>query len=92
MPRIIRRAPLSERIMNSFNFMDFLLWLSEELETRDWDSKRAGTQIGLVASFVFMIARANSEAVTDADRELFGDGGSTGWVHYIVSRWSVVQG
>jgi len=86
MARLVRRAPLSQRILAYCNIMDLLLWLSEELETRDWDSKEVGTRVGLVASFVFMLARANSEAVTDADMEVFGDGDSgTGWVHYIVS-------
>lgn len=42
------------------NPMDFLLWLSEEMETRDWDSNLVGTQIGLSFNFVFLLARANS--------------------------------
>lgn len=88
MPRLVRRAPLMERIKSSLDVMDFLLWLSEELETREWDSKAVGTQVGLVASFVFMLARANSKSVTDVDQELFGDGESTSWVQYIVSNLS----
>lgn len=86
MPRIVRRAPLMERIKSSLDVMDFLLWLSEELETREWDSKSVGTRVGLVASFLFMIARANTQGgATDVEQELFGDGESASWVQYIVS-------
>jgi len=86
MARRIRRAPLLERILAYCNIMDLLLWLSEELETRDWDSNAVGTQVGIAASLLFMVARASTETATDAEQELFGDGGGTGWRQYLVSR------
>jgi hypothetical protein len=84
MPRLVRRQPLRERIMASLNPMDFLLWLSEELETRDWDSATAGTQLGLAMNFVFLLARANSGSSTKSD-DVFSDETSSGWIPFFVS-------
>lgn len=82
MPRLVRRTPLLERIKSMLNPMDFLLWLSEELETRDWDSTTAGTQLGLVMNFVFLIARANSASSSSDD--VFSDDAGTGWLAFFV--------
>jgi hypothetical protein len=84
MPRLVRRQPLSERIMAAMNPMDFLLWLSEELETRDWDSATAGTQMGLAMNFLFLLARANSSSSTKSD-DVFSDETSSGWLTFFVS-------
>ncbi|CAI4216950.1 unnamed protein product [Parascedosporium putredinis] len=58
--RLVRRRPLKERIMAMLNPMDFLLWVSEEIETREWDSKGTGTRVGLFMSLAFLLARANT--------------------------------
>lgn len=83
-PRLIRRRPLSERIMALLNPMDFLLWLSEELETRDWDSASVGTQLGLGLNFVFLLARANLGSSPRSD-DVFSDDGGSGWLSFFVS-------
>ncbi|CRK15058.1 hypothetical protein BN1708_011327 [Verticillium longisporum] len=73
MPRMVRRKPWAERVKAMLNPMDFLLWVSEELETRDWDSKALGTKLGLAFNFIFLIARANcaaSEAHDDVSDQL----------------------
>ncbi|WZH41582.1 uncharacterized protein QYS62_002535 [Fusarium acuminatum] len=70
--------------MAAMNPMDFLLWLSEELETRDWDSATAGTQMGLVMNFLFLLARANSSSSTKSD-DVFSDETSSGWLTFFVS-------
>ncbi|KAI0485271.1 hypothetical protein GGR56DRAFT_662996 [Xylariaceae sp. FL0804] len=83
MPRLIRRRPLRERVAAMLNPMDFLLWLSEEIETRDWDSKLVGTELGLACNFIFLLARANSGGSADAADPVFDeDGGSgfSGWL------------
>ncbi|KAH7275600.1 hypothetical protein B0J15DRAFT_19605 [Fusarium solani] len=82
MPRLVRRTPLLERIKSMLNPMDFLLWLSEELETRDWDSTTAGTQLGLAMNFVFLIARANSASSSSDD--VFSDDAGTGWLAFFI--------
>ncbi|KAL4729360.1 hypothetical protein ACLX1H_003776 [Fusarium chlamydosporum] len=69
--------------MAALNPMDFLLWLSEELETRDWDSATAGTQMGLAMNFVFLLARANSGSSTKSD-DIFSDETSSGWLSFLV--------
>ncbi|KND87902.1 hypothetical protein TOPH_07469 [Tolypocladium ophioglossoides CBS 100239] len=84
MPRLVRRRPLWERFTTMLNPMDFLLWLSEELETRDWDSKLVGTQLGLGLNFVFLLARANSGSTSSSNDDIFGEDGSAGWMSLFV--------
>lgn len=71
------------------NPMDFLLWLSEEIETRDWNSKLVGTQLGLAMNFAFLLARANSGRSRARD-PVFEDGGSSGFLTFFVSYNSLL--
>ena len=84
MPRLVRRRPLSERIFAALNPYDFLLWLSEEVETRDLGSKSVGTQVGLVLNFIFLLVRANTGSSRSGD-DVFGDSSGSGWLSYLVS-------
>ncbi len=84
MPRLVRQRPLSERITAMLNPWDFLLWLSEEIETRDLDSKTVGTQLGLAANFIFLLARANFGTSSNPDDDVFGDRSGGGWLSHIV--------
>lgn len=86
MPRLVRRKPLSERLQAWLNPMDFLLWLSEEIETRDWNSKSVGLQIGIAMNLVFGIARANSGRKTTVD-DVFGDDSDSGFFTFLVSSF-----
>ncbi|KAI0541603.1 hypothetical protein GGR58DRAFT_434214 [Xylaria digitata] len=82
--RLVRRRPLLERVKAMLNPMDFLLWLSEEIETHDWSSKTVGTQLGLAMNFAFLLARANSGG-TRVEDPVFDDGASTaGWLAYLI--------
>jgi hypothetical protein len=67
------------------NPMDFLLWLSEEIETRDWDSGLVGTQLGLGLNFLFLVVRANSGGSKQASDDIFGDDSSSSWLSMLVS-------
>ena len=60
-PRLIRRRPLLERIKAYLDPVDFLLWLSEELESSDWVQwqKEWAVPIGILLNVLFLIARAN---------------------------------
>ncbi|KAF5871005.1 uncharacterized protein Bfra_009561 [Botrytis fragariae] len=85
MPRLVRRRPLRERITDWFNIQDWLLWISEEIETRDWDSKAYANPLGLGLHFILLIARANSgdEGHGNGD-DVFGDVPSgSGWLSYL---------
>lgn len=75
-----------ERIRDYLNPGDFLLWLSEEFETRDWDSKQVGTPLALGLHVVFLIARANSGSpYGNGGDDVFGDiEYRSGWLAYIV--------
>lgn len=88
--RLVRRQPLAERLRSMLNPMDFYLWLSEEIQTFNWDSKAFGTRFGLVANFVFLLARANAGDAQEAVDDVFGDAPASGWVSLVVSRsdWS----
>lgn len=75
-PRLIRRRPLVERIKAYLNPLDFLLWLSEELDSNDWDqwNKEWANPIGLLLNMVILVARANSAHRTSKGRDdVFGD-------------------
>ncbi|RFU29735.1 hypothetical protein B7463_g6612, partial [Scytalidium lignicola] len=74
MPRLVRRRPFSERLKAYLNPLDFWLWLSEEFETSNWESKQA-TPLALGLHFVLLIARANSGSSSKRSREddVFGD-------------------
>lgn len=67
-----------------FNPMDFLLWLSEEIETRDWNSKVVGTQLGIAFNFAFLLARANAD-LSSASDPVFEDGASSSFLTFFVS-------
>jgi hypothetical protein len=87
MPRLVRRKPLLDRIKDCLNPGDFLLWLSEEFETRDWDSKQVGTPLALGLHLVMLLARANSGSTYGSGGDdVFGDYESgSSWLSYIVS-------
>lgn len=86
MPRLVRRRPLSERILSQLNPYDWLLWLSEEFEGGDWDQleKNWALPIGIALNVIFLIARANSRSGgSQAFDDVFGDENSTslrGWL------------
>ncbi|KAK1080165.1 hypothetical protein LTR33_005768 [Friedmanniomyces endolithicus] len=85
MPRLVRRAPLSDRIKTYLDPYDFLLWVSEELNDdaydewlRDW-----ATPLGIALNIVFILARGASKAARPRGRDdVFGDvegGKGSGW-------------
>lgn len=87
MPRLVRRKPLINRIKDYLNPGDFLLWLSEEIETRNWDSKQLGAPLALGLHTILLVARANSgrSGGGKAD-DVFGDVNSgSGWFSYIAT-------
>ena len=91
MPRLVRRAPLSERLKNYLNPLDFLLWLSEELNGLDWDEyKEWSVPIGLGVNLIFLVARANTSAQHEQwDDDIFGDyegKHGSGWMKWLVNR------
>ena len=95
MPRLIRRAPLSERLKNYLNPLDFLLWLSEELNGLNWDEyKEWSVPAGLTVHLTFLIARANTGAQQEQwDDDVFGDYEGkygSGWFSWLVSNIYVV--
>lgn len=66
------------------NPQDFLLWLSEEFETREWDIKGFANSVGAALNFVFLVARANSTSNSSINDDVFGDSGGPGWFSWFV--------
>jgi hypothetical protein len=85
MPRLVRRKPLTERVSAMLNPMDYMLWLSEELETRDWNSDIVGTQLGLGMNFVLLLCRANTGRSSSGD-DIFHDDRGSGWLSFFVRK------
>jgi hypothetical protein len=88
MPRLVRRQPLAERIKAYLDPLDFLLWLSEQFDSEDWDQwqKDWAKPIGLGLNLVMLIARANSGGRRRVIDDVFGDEPSgSGWLSWFVS-------
>lgn len=87
-PRLVRRRPLAERILEKLNPLDFLLWLSEELNSDEWQDnlREWSTIIGLALNLIFLLARANSGQTSNGD-DVFADYESrvvSGWLAWFV--------
>ena len=94
MPRLIRGRSHWQRIKDYIDPADTLLWLSEELETREWETKQFATPVALVLHFVFLVARANSSSgKSNISDDVFSDVNSgPGWLSYIVSAAPFIMG
>lgn len=89
MPRLVRRAPLSERIKAYLDPWDFLLWLSEELNSTEWEDwiKEWSIPLGATVNFIFIVCRANSSGLDRSDDDVFGDYDlrqGSGWFAWLV--------
>ncbi|KAH8424625.1 Nur1/Mug154 family protein [Aspergillus melleus] len=88
MPRLVRRRPLAERIKSYLNPLDFLLWLSEEIDANDWDQfeKNWSITLGVTLNIVFLIARANSQSSGSRTvDDVFGDDEGAPWMSWLAS-------
>lgn len=94
-PRLVRRKPLAERLKAYLNPLDFLYWVSEELDSSVWDQwqKEWANPIGLLLNVVFLIARANSGsgARRRGDDVFSEDPGYTGWLAWFVGAISLLE-
>lgn len=81
--RLVRRAPLWQKMQTMLNPMDLYLRVSEEIQTFDWDSKNFGTRFGLAANFLFLLVRANT-ARNELVDDVFSDAPRGGWLHFLV--------
>ena len=80
---------MSDRIKSFLNPWDFLLWLSEELETSDWEQWQRdwGTVVGIGTNLVMLVARANSGGRSSSSDDVFAeDSLGSGWIAWLVSR------
>lgn len=86
MPAYVRKQSLLERLKSQYNIYDWLLWLSEEIESSGWEQleKEWANIIGIVLNFVFMIARANINTKPKQYDDVFSEGSSSGWAAAIV--------
>lgn len=95
MPRLVRRAPLAERIKAYIDPSDWLIWISEELNSSDWDdfAKAYAVYLGFGANVLFVIAKANSGASTDYDNDdIFREVAGPGWMKWFMNLLVLVLG
>lgn len=88
MPRLVRRAPLAERIKAYTDPSDWLIWVSEELNSSDWEEFAAAyaVYIGFGANLVFVLAQANSGASSGSDDDgVFSDVRGPGWIKWFMN-------
>ncbi|KAL3470647.1 hypothetical protein BJX99DRAFT_44102 [Aspergillus californicus] len=86
--RLVRRQPWAERMKSYLNPLDFLLWLSEEIDGNDWDQfeKNWAVPLGVVLNILFMLARANSRtSSTQAVDDVFGEVQGTSYLSWLAS-------
>lgn len=89
MPRLVRRAPLAERIKAYLDPWDWLMWASEELNSNDWEdfAKSYATPMGIGMNIVYMIAKANAGGSSTVSDDVFSDrqsSRSSGWLKWFV--------
>ena len=88
MPRLVRKAPLSERIKTYLDPSDWALWISEELSSSDWEDFAASyaLYIGLGANVAFIVAQANSGASNSFDNDgVFRETSGPGWLSWLAN-------
>ncbi|KAI9718662.1 MAG: hypothetical protein M1828_006597 [Chrysothrix sp. TS-e1954] len=89
--RLVRRTPLKERVKAYLDPIDFLLWLSEEVSSNEWDDfqEQWSVPIGVALNVLFMLARANAtgQSHTRGDEVFadYGEGRGTGWLSWFSS-------
>jgi hypothetical protein len=79
--RLVRRAPLAERIKAYTDPWDWLMWAQEELNTNDWEefAQDYAIPLGCGMNFVFVVAKANASKNSENNDVLVGTGGGSGW-------------
>jgi hypothetical protein len=95
MPRLVRRAPLAERIKAYTDPSDWLIWISEELNSSDWEdfASSYALYIGFSANLVFVLAQANSGASAASDDDgVFNEVEGPGWVKSTLALLVMVLG
>ncbi|KAF1913110.1 hypothetical protein BDU57DRAFT_521793 [Ampelomyces quisqualis] len=88
MPRLVRRAPLAERIKAYADPSDWLIWIAEELNSNDWEdfAQSYAVYIGFGANIFFVIAQANSGASTGYDEDdVFKEVAGPGWTKWLLN-------
>lgn len=88
MPRLVRRAPLADRIKAYIDPSDWLIWISEELNSSDWEdfAQTYALYIGFGANIAFVIAQANSGASSSYDADnVFKEVSGPGWMKWFAN-------
>ncbi|KZM22968.1 uncharacterized protein EKO05_0011205 [Ascochyta rabiei] len=88
MPRLVRKAPLSERIKTYLDPSDWALWISEELSGSGWEDLAASyaLYIGLGANLAFIVAQANTGASNSFDNDgVFREASGPGWLSWLAN-------
>lgn len=88
MPRLVRKAPLSERINSYLDPSDWALWISEVLSSSDWEDFAGAYApwIGFGANVAFIVAQANTGASNSFDDDgVFREASGPGWLSWMAN-------
>ena len=84
--RVVRRAPLLDRIRANLNPAELFLWALEEVNSQDWEEfdRQWSTALGVGLNLLYVLARVNSVASTHGD-DIFedysrGTSGAFAWI------------
>lgn len=95
MPPRVRQAPLADRLKAYLDPFDWLLWISEEVNSNDWEelSEGSATTIGFALNVIFMVAKAwSGEQRPSGRNDVFGDyegQTGTGWLSWFVRKSNI---
>ena len=73
--RLVRRRPLSMRVKAYLDPRNILFWLSEEIDSSEWDqwSKTWGNLIGISLNLLLLFARASMGGAGGGVTDMFSD-------------------
>lgn len=87
-PRLVRRSPLFQRVQAYLNPLDFLIRISEKLDSDDWVQwqRSWATPICIILNVTFLLARANCgpSKGTREDDVFLDDIKYSGWLAWLV--------
>jgi hypothetical protein len=93
--RLVRRAPFAERLKTYLDPSDWLIWISEELNSSDWEdfASAYSLYLGFAANVLFVLAQANSGASTNSDDDgVFSEVQGPGWLKWLMSMLVLILG
>lgn len=88
MPRLVRRAPLAERIKAAMDPSDWLMRIGEDVNSSDWEefAQSYALYIGFGVNMAFIVAQANNGSSSQFDGDgVFREASGPGWLKWMMN-------